>query len=134
MAEIVVTMPIYWQQTKAKTVLVSLNAYRNWHYFTANKFKAEFAEIVNTQIGSAGSIESEYSTHHVVYFKRSNCDASNIVPVVEKVVLDALVTAGLLTGDSVKYHTSSSWEVCKDAENPRCVTTITKKETDNVHK
>lgn len=129
MAEIVVTMPIYWQQTKAKTVLVSLNAYRNWHYFTANKFKAEFADIVNTQISDVEALGAEYSTHHVVYFKRSNCDASNIVPVVEKVVLDALVTAGALPGDSVKYHTSSSWEVRKDAENPRCVTTITKKET-----
>lgn len=126
MPEVSITLPIYWQQTKKKLTLLSLNNYRNWHYHTSNKFKQVFTDKVIAQITPGECIEGQYTTHSIVYYKRANCDASNIVPVVEKVLLDALITAGVLQGDSVKFHTGASWEVRKDSENPRCVTTITK--------
>ena len=49
-----ITLPIYWQQTKNKKVLVSLNAYRNWHYYTSNKFKHDFHELVKNQLDTTG--------------------------------------------------------------------------------
>lgn len=126
MSDIVVTLPIYWQRTKKTVDLLSLNNYRNWHYFTSNKFKEVFTGLSQEQFQGFTAIEGQYKVHSKLYYKRANCDASNIIPVVEKVVLDSLVAAGLLPGDSVKHHVSASWEVEKDADNPRCVTTITK--------
>jgi hypothetical protein len=131
MNTVVITLPIYWQQSKKKIVLVSLNAYRNWHYHTSNKFKKEFAELVYNQLEDVKPLKGTYTVHSVVYYKQSNCDISNIVPVVEKVLLDALITAGILDGDSAKHHIGASWLTYKDANNPRCVTTITKQDIIN---
>jgi hypothetical protein len=128
MSKVEITLPIYWQQSKKKIVLVSLNSYRNWHYHTSNKFKKEFAELVYKQLDGVEPLKGTYAVHSVVYYKRSNCDISNIVPVVEKVLLDALITAGILDGDSAKHHIKASWLTYKDASNPRCVTTITKQD------
>ena len=127
MSTIFISMPIYWQKTKKSKVLVSMNAYRNWHYTTSNKFKTEFGKIVKDQLNGALPITSSYTAEIKLYYQRTSCDGSNVVPLVEKVVLDALVTAGFLEGDSVKHHLGTSWTVTKDVKNPRCEITITER-------
>lgn len=121
----VFTLPIYWQQSKKKKVLVGMNVYRNWHYYTSAAFKREFSEIVLEELGDFEPILGEYSLEIKVFYKNSSCDASNIVALIEKVFLDTLVIAGALKGDSVKHHKSTFWTVVeKDAENPRCEITV----------
>ena len=130
MNTIFVVTPIYWQKSKKSKVLVSMNAYRNWHYTVSSKFKLEFGKLVSEQIKGIPAITGSYTASVKLYYQRTNCDGSNVVPLVEKVVLDALVAAGLLVGDSVRHHLGTSWTVSKDVENPRCEITIT--ERDNV--
>lgn len=118
-------LPIYWNQSKKKTVLVSMNAYRNWHPLVSAKFKREFSALVEPQTIGQSKIPQPYQLHIKLYYKNSNCDGSNIIALVEKVFLDALVSAGVLINDTVQWHKSTSWEVIEqDKVNPRCEITI----------
>lgn len=130
MSNIKIVLPIYWQQTKKKTVLVSMNAYRNWHYHTSNSFKQEFTELVTNQLNSC-KINSPYKLDIKIFYKNSNCDGANITALIEKVLLDALQKSNIVVNDSVKHHIGSSWEiVSQDKINPRCEITITSLQED----
>ena len=121
-----ITLPIYWQQSGKKTVLVSMNAYRNWHYHTSNKFKSEFSELVLNQLDKNTKIPSPYQVRMAVFYKNTNCDASNIVALIEKVVLDVLQSVNIVENDSVKHHIQTFWFVqAQDKNNPRVEITIT---------
>lgn len=124
MASLELVLPIYWQQTSSKTVLVGMNAYRNWHYHTSNNFKKEFTQLVASQLDSC-IISSPYKLEMRLFYKNPNCDASNVVALIEKVVLDALQTSNIIEDDTVKHHLGSSWTVVsQDKTNPRCEITI----------
>lgn len=120
-----ITLPIYWQQSGRKTVLVSMNAYRNWHYHTSNNFKQEFTELVLSQLPEEVPLFREFELEISLYYKNSACDASNITALIEKVILDAFKKANVIVDDSVKYHTKTTWRVKEqDKQNPRTVVTI----------
>lgn len=122
MNTITIELPIYWQQSGKKTVLVSMNAYRNWHYAVSAKFKREFTELVLAQITAGIKVPSPYRVEMLIYYKNSQCDASNIVALIEKVTLDALVSAGVAEDDTVKHHLGTEWRVGgQDKTNPRCL-------------
>lgn len=118
------TLDIYWTQEfktkKDKTWLVGLNNYRNWHYHTSSKWKQDFHQLVIDQLPDNLPTFTRYTINYKLYYKRS-CDGSNIVPLIEKVILDTLQEQGILTNDTVNYHLGSSWEVVEqDVDNPRC--------------
>ena len=118
-------LPIYWNQSKKKTVLVGMNAYRNWHYLVSAKFKREFGELVDTQVLEHVPLTKPYTLHMKVYYKNPNCDGSNVVALIEKVFLDALISAGVLPNDTVQWHLGTTWEIAgQDKINPRCELTI----------
>lgn len=72
------------------------------------------------------SFEGRFKTHTKLYYKRSGCDPTNIDPLILKVLLDALISAGILKDDDVSLHQQWSGEVVeKDAANPRCEITFT---------
>ena len=109
-----------------------MNNYRNWHYQTSNNFKREFSELVAEQVDGQ-VVPSPYALFVDLYYKNPSCDGANIVPVVEKVVLDALQSCGVLSSDTVRHHLGTTWEIVgQDKENPRCEITIKQiKEQDN---
>lgn len=122
------TLPIYWTQTfkhKAdKTWLVGMNNYRNWHYFTSNAWKQEYHELITKQLPTSVPLFDRFIMEFALYYKRS-CDASNVVPLIEKVVLDTLQAENIIMNDNINYHLSSSWRViAQDKNNPRCEITI----------
>lgn len=120
-----ITLPIYWQQSKRKVVLVSMNAYRNWHYHTSNNFKQEFTELVLNQLPEEVPTFQVFELEISLYYKNATCDASNIAALIEKVTLDAFRKANVIIDDSVKYHTKTTWRVIEqDKQNPRTVVTI----------
>lgn len=127
-----ITLPIYWTQsfkTKPdKTWLCGMNAYRNWHYHTSSSWKNEFHQLVCDQLDTNKSF-NQFILSIKLYYKNI-CDASNVVPLMEKVVLDTLQEQGILTNDNVNYHLGTCWEVAGcDKANPRCE--ITLKEVSN---
>lgn len=122
-----ITLPIYWTQefkTKPPKVwLVGLNNYRNWHHHTSNKWKTEFHELVHSQL-TPDTTFNRFTLNIDLYYRRS-CDPSNIVPLMEKVFLDALQDANVIPEDNVNHHISTTWTViAQDKDNPRCEITI----------
>lgn len=120
-----ITLPIYWNQSSSKTVLVSMNAYRNWHYHTSNKFKRDFHELVGNQLDRIAPISGQFFLNLSIYYKNPNCDGSNIASLMEKVVLDALQEHSIIVNDNVNYHLGTTWTIAaQDKINPRCEITI----------
>lgn len=118
------TLPIYWQQTTKKKVLCGMNAYRNWHYFTANKWKKEFHELVTEQVTGNTQFD-KYLLKLKIYYKNAGMDGSNVAALMEKVSLDALQSLNITTDDNTKYHKGTIWTLGdQDKENPRCVVSI----------
>jgi Holliday junction resolvase RusA-like endonuclease len=123
-----ITLPIYWEQkykTKPnKTHLVGMNAYHNWHHMTYQNFKKEFHSLVIDQCSNSDIIKG-FTLDINLYYKNKTCDASNIVALIEKVLLDALQSAGVITNDNVQFHLGTTWRVAgQDRDNPRCDITI----------
>lgn len=120
-----IVLPIYWTQEfktkKDKVWLAGINAYRNWHHHTSNKFKVEFEQLVTNQIKSWTPIDGQFTLELHLYYKNPNCDGANIIALMEKVVLDALQKSNIITNDNVKYHMGSTWTIAgQDKSNPRC--------------
>ena len=97
------TLPIYWQQTTKKKVLCGMNAYRNWHYFTANKWKQEFHDLVANQISRKITFDV-YELELDLFYKNPTMDGSNVAALMEKAALDSLQSIGVLKEDNVKFH------------------------------
>lgn len=126
-------LPIYWTQhfkrKKDKTTLVGLNFYRNAPYFIQNKMKQDFHELVLNQVQALEKPIESYTLHTDLYYKNPSCDGRNVVPMIEKFVLDAL-QGPVTSNDNVKCDLGGSWEVVEqDKENPRVEITLTEKET-----
>ena len=114
-------LPIYWKQSSSKTVLLSMNQYRNWHYHTSNKVKQWFHDLVKDQISNLTPITGTFTIELNLYYKNSNCDSSNVCSIIEKFTLDALQEFNIITNDNVKYHLGSCYKVAgQDKINPRC--------------
>ena len=124
-----IVLPIYWNQSSSKTVLVSLNQFRNWHYHTSNRFKQEFHQLVGNQLNGIAPITGAFSLDLSIYYKNPSCDGSNIASMMEKIVLDALQQHNIITNDNVKFHLGSTWSIAgQDKTSPRAEITLTPKE------
>lgn len=124
-----ITLPIYWTEVKKtkpnKVWLCGLNNYRNWHYHTSSKWKNDFHQLVIDQLPNSSPTIDKFTLHIKFYYKNV-CDASNVVPLMEKVLLDTLQEEGIIINDNVNYHLGTTWEVSgRDKENPRVEITIT---------
>ena len=122
-----ITLPIYYTETYKtkpdKTLLVSLNWYRNAVHFQQNKVKQYYHSLVASQLPPA--ITGPYRLHIDLYYKNPSSDGSNIVALSEKMVLDALQEHHIITNDNVLYHLGTTWAIAgQDKLNPRVEITI----------
>ena len=97
-----------------------MNTYRNLHYFTNNKAKALFKEVVKPQLEGV-KIKTPVEITYKVYKARNNMlDKMNVVSITSKYLLDAITQLGCWTDDNddfVKTETIMPTEL--DRENPR---------------
>ena len=121
-----IILPIYINTSKNKKVLMSLNWYRNSHYGIKDKVKKEYHEIVFEQLrGVKQPFENRIGVKYRLFYKRGDCDLMNVVSVLDKFLLDALVQVGMIKDDNVNKYISCHAEVGgKDSENPRLVCII----------
>lgn len=113
--EIRITLPIYWRNK-----LVGMNWYRNAHFYAKAAWKQEFTELISKQVEGA-QISSPYGTRMELHYRNTSCDAGNVTALSEKVTLDALQSAQVTVGDSVKHHIKSEWTIAgQDKADPRC--------------
>ena len=123
------TLPIYYTQefkTKDdKTFLVGLNWERNAHYHIKSEVKRYYHSLVAEQAPDLDTPLTTFDTHTVLYYKNPSSDGRNIVPMIEKYVMDGLQECGVLTNDNVKFDLGGSWEVGgPDKLNPHVEITV----------
>ena len=121
-----IILPIYINTSKKKKVLVSLNWYRNAHYGIKDKVKKQYHEIVYEQLrGARKPFDKRIGVKYQLWYKRGDCDLMNVVSVLDKFLLDALVQAGMIKDDNVNKYISCHAEVGgKDSKNPRLICII----------
>ena len=103
-----------------KHFYINLNQYRNADFFTLNKAKALFKEMVQDQINQLPAFE--WVTMKYILFPGSyrEMDTNNVCSIAEKFFSDALVESGKLEDDNyqfLKETTFSFGEV--NPQNPR---------------
>ena len=102
-----------------------MNWYHNTNPFTYQKAKKEYAELTLNQLPKLDTPISRFSVEYQLYYKNTACDGSNIIALIEKMFLDALQHANIVTNDNVTCHIQSTWTaVNKDVDNPRCHITV----------
>ena len=113
-------LPIYFQQTKAKTVMTSMNWYRNAHYYAQNNFKKHFADLLVPQLATLEPYKGLYQVSYTLYYKNPACDLTNICSLMSKVFNDVLQDQGLVVNDNVQWLKKETFEVGgQDKLNPR---------------
>lgn len=124
-----IVLPIYASTTKNKTVLMSLNWYRNAHFGIKDKVKKHYHEVVFRQLRETRTaFENNIRVKYQLYYKRGDCDLMNVVSILDKFLLDALVMAKVIKDDNVKKYVECHAEVGgQDKENPRLVCIIEEK-------
>lgn len=121
------TLPLKISVSKNKDFIINLNNYRNAHYRQLNDAKKNFKAIVlDAKIPRLNypfeKIQVEY-----FYFPASNrkYDSMNVVSIVDKFFMDALVCKGVIKDDNYKivkfplFHSMPP-----DKENPRMVAIV----------
>jgi len=98
-----ITIPLNWTKgiKKPKNFFLGMNWYRNAKYFEVNQWKIKISMFCNIYyFGKHDKIR----LHYDVYFKDNvRRDIMNAVAVVDKFVLDHMVSVGAIPDDSFKY-------------------------------
>lgn len=121
-----IILPIYYTQKfktkKDKTFLVGLNWERNAHYFIKNEVKKYYHKLVSDQVIPPDKPYEKFKIITTIYWKNSSSDPRNIVPMIEKYVLDALQECKVITNDNANYDMGGSFiNSGQDKENPRVI-------------
>ena len=107
-------------RTKPKRVYLNMNAYGNTNTFTNNEVKKAYLEAIREQI-EGKVIHTPVEIHYRVYKQsKRRLDKLNVVSVVSKYLMDALVNLGCIEDDNddyIKVETILPTEL--DKENPR---------------
>jgi hypothetical protein len=121
-----IELPIYYAAGKGKMQLVGMNWYRNAHFHQQHAVKKHYHGLIREAVGKyKGAAMPRFYTGYSVFMKNAASDPSNVVAIFEKFWLDALQDAGVIMGDSAKYHAGSSGYDCNiDKENPRIICSV----------
>ena len=130
---ITVIIPIYFSDGK-KHFSLSMNWYRNAHFFQSNKVKQALHEIIANQLQNTTILPiSKYQVHYKLYYKNSNSDLSNFCSLASKWFLDTLQACKIIPNDKVTYVVREIYEVAEQSkDNPRIEATITLFEGDTL--
>ena len=114
-----VNIPIYLQLSSNRNVALSMNWYRNAHYFEKAKAKSLMAELLIPQFEPI-FINTHICIDYKFYYKNPTSDLMNFCSLASKWLLDSLQTAGVIPNDNVRYVIEENCSVaCQDKVNPR---------------
>ena len=128
-----VKIPVYLT-LGSKTHFLSMNAYRNWHYFTSNKIKQLVEEQITAQFPKDFPKMNKYSVSYLYYYKSKVSDLPNVCALASKYLNDAMKTAGLITDDNVQYLVAENYSVgSQSKEDPHILAFISEiHDTNNI--
>ena len=116
----ILNLPVSIQVTKKKPFYLNLNSYRNAHFFTLNKAKNMFKEIVSEQIKPLTCYSKIRLTYTLYPRTAAKSDVANICSIVDKFFSDALVELGKLEDDNYDFLPEVIYKFgSKDKLNPR---------------
>lgn len=123
-----IVIPIYYTMRKRnkktnkvedKDFLVWMNLYRNLHFQVSNKMKEHYHEIIKHQINWEKF--NRIKPYYKLYIKNKLTDWWNVVAIMEKFLLDALVENQVIKNDTYDIVTWHLWaDYFFEKENPRC--------------
>jgi hypothetical protein len=122
----VISCPLSVSISARKKWTLNLNSYRVAHYQILNKAKISFFKDVLPQI--AKMLPAEKITVSFVLYRKDQrkCDTTNICAIVDKFLMDALVTIGKIKDDDYTHVVSTQYSFGGiDKANPRVEAIIT---------
>lgn len=111
---------------KDKKFILNLNNYRNTHYFTLNKAKIVFKEVMEDQIKLLPALD-RVRIHYWLYpGSKREMDVSNVCSVQDKFLCDAIVEHNKMVDDNYKFLPGVAFDFGEvDPNNPRVEAHIT---------
>ena len=114
------SLPVYYQKTRSKKILVSLNWYRNSHYQELNKVKKYYNHLIAYALKPCKHTFDKYTINYTYFYKNISSDALNVISVIDKFLQDALQDAGVIKNDNVKFYMGGIiMPSVYDKDNPR---------------
>ena len=123
-----ISLPIYYQQTRLKKVMVGMNWLRNAHFQVSNKAKKHYHSLIIYKLQSCNTIiDGEYFIDYRLFYKNKSCDMMNVISVIDKFLNDSLQELGVVQNDNVLFYTGCNVKVAgQDRECPRVEIIISK--------
>jgi len=130
-------LPVYYTFTyktkKDRTILLSMNWYRNAFRYEQNKVKTWFGNLVATKIldekNNFKQIKGQYKVFIVYHYKTVISDLSNVCSIISKFTLDALQKLEMIENDNVKFCIEEKYVVGKKTDYPSVLIEIIKEDT-----
>ena len=90
-------------RTKPKRVYLNMNAYGNTNTFTNNEVKKAYLEMIREQVEGKVIVTPVEITYRVLKGSKRRLDKLNVISVVSKYLMDALVTCCCFPDDNDDY-------------------------------
>ena len=115
-----IVLPVYYQVSKKKKVLLGMNWYRNAHFRSQSAMKLYMSELCVMALKGHVPLTGTYGVKYVYFYKRSNSDLTNVCSLSSKIFNDVLQDEGLVVNDTVIWCIEERFIVGKkDTINPR---------------
>lgn len=120
---ITIKIPVYIT-LGSKTHFLSMNAYRNWHYFTSNKIK----QLVESEIASQlpyNTTLTQYKISYTYNYKSKVSDLPNVCALASKYLNDAIKANNIILDDNIQFLKSETYLVgVQSKDDPHILATI----------
>jgi len=120
MSEHLLTCPLHVMISSRKKWHINLNSYRNAHFQVLSKAKREFHSIMKQQVLTLPPMELVEMSYLLFWRGSGRCDTRNICTIVDKFLMDVIVTLGRLPDDDYKHDLEAKFRFGGiDRVNPR---------------
>lgn len=117
--ELIFDVPLRVRVSKKKFFILNLNNYRNAHHRVLSTAKNNFTDII-VSMGLRDKFQKIRVVYKIYPATNRNYDGMNVISVIDKFTMDALVKVGVIPDDNIKHVVCPLWEpMPPDKENPR---------------
>jgi len=114
------SVPLRVKVSKNKHFILNMNNYRNTHHRVLSCAKRNFTDYVLNLDLPKKKFDRLQVTYHIYPATNRRYDIMNVISVVDKFLMDALIKRGIIDDDSTKYVVMPKAVPCQvDRENPR---------------